>query len=119
VLLVRQIALVRASPVQLRPRCGIERVRETEGAGVLRRCLAVGAELRCPGGSRGRVPEHGRRVADLLGVMREPRKVGLSGRWLGQGGKRRAVECEASIRCQGLLDRPTRELVAEADRARP
>ena len=112
--LVGQVALVRAALEQDGAVGDRQLARPAQGARVLGRGLAVGAEQRGALSGGGGVAEHGGGVAGRLGVMREPGRVGAAGV---EPLEHIAVQRGAATRRDLRLQRQARELVPERDGA--
>ena len=115
ILLARQVALEGSSLEQLAARRGRQTTRVAQGPPILRRRLAVGADGGRPLTRRRRELEHRCDVARGLGVMGEARVVhdtlGRPPQRL-QGG---AVQRDAPVRVDGVLDRHPRQFMPERD----
>ena len=111
---VDQVALVRAALEQLGAALALQVGAVAQRAGELRGRLAMGAEHRRALAGGGRVEQHRVGVAGGLRVMREAGGIRASA-VRGERRQRRAVERQAPVRRQRVLDRDARDLVAEAD----
>jgi len=114
--LIRQVALVRAPLQELRLGLDAEPVRESKRSRVLGGGFPMRAERSGAVAGGGRVPEDGINLLRGVGVVGEPRKIEGSARRILEDGQRLAVQGEASVRIDRLLDGESRELVPEGDR---
>ena len=96
-------------------RADLERliVGDPQSTGVLIRGLAVGSRARGALPRERRPPKHSGGIARGLGMVREAREIRIvaGGERLDRG----TVQVEPAVRCDRLLDRDPREIVAERD----
>lgn len=90
-------------------------VGETQGARVLIGGFPVGAEARGPPGGVGRVAQGRRRIADSLGVVRQPSRIAVLVRRCLKTLEHLAMQCPPREGGDGAQDRLARQLVAEGD----
>jgi hypothetical protein len=117
VVLIGQVAAAGLPLEQLGELPSRKPLAETQGAGVLRSCLAVGAERRGALRRSGGVAKDRLHVAGGLRVVCEPGEVACAVRRFSEGRERSAVELGSPGRSERLLDGYSGELVAEGDAA--
>jgi hypothetical protein len=110
-----EATLFDAAVQQGRPEVRRQPAGAVQRAGVLRGGLAVRARRRGSLGRPGGPLEHTARVIRGVGMVREPREVGVVATARGQGLDRGAMEGEAAVRGDRVLDREPGQLVAERD----